>query len=854
MSKDAIDAESKSAQKVIAKIEKEQAAKKETDATKTVTDTAGTKTPAANPASVKQADAQAATASTKPVKMPKNRVDFQNSVTDTFPGEFQARTYSTEGQNITFQLRGVDGTSHGTVIATGLDGKSVFVANSKGNVVRVAGKDLQTVKVDMAATEAATTDASGALGTFDGKLNGKGSIGQFRSAPDVSFKVGDVEHEGQLVGLAADGKNFVVRGNDNKFYSLDKSAIESKKAQKVMAKIEDEQILHAKATQSAEDVAKPQEELAARKKAEEARKASETAALKQRSDDAARLAEISKPQMKWKDPSISNTFRTEFDANSVTKTGITFTKDGVTQEGTYLGKGIDGKSAYALDNQGKPVFLNEKELQTVAPSSTAAKAPTTVGNSVGVYEGRVRGQGVAFSNPVDFTINGVEHEGQLAGFAADGKNFLARGNDNEFFVISKDQITSPSAKKIAAQYEKDQALRAGANATVDTTAAAAKPKMTAEQVKQYLEDQKNKQTSPRVPAGSTVTDPASGMNPNVRNKKPSVRTPNQEPDDSTAASAKKPNELEITSTSGDVQRSPTSVSISNNSSGSFSGENPSGRYSVVTDTGVGYGKKNEDAVLVTKNKIGGDIYVSVDGMGGHGDGEVASHVIVNHINSQLAQGKTLDEALNSTNQALKIAVANKEGNKAMGAVLASVEINGDTATFRHAGDAKALVVRNNQLVFESEDHSFANSMMKLQRENILKDNPHISDADLQKKLTKAARDIRNGPLAQMVNRAYGATQQTAHETNVVKLLKNDRVVLASDGLWDNLSQAEVNQIVSQAKTPEEATQKLKDAAMQRMEDTISRDPSRTPARVPGTLDPDLTRGKPDNLNIMVIFH
>jgi len=169
--------------------------------------------------------------------------------------------------------------------------------------------------------------------------------------------------------------------------------------------------------------------------------------------------------------------------------------------------------------------------------------------------------------------------------------------------------------------------------------------------------------------------------------------------------------LQIQSHSGQVQSPPdgNSLRISGGGNGSFQGTENGRAFSAETYSGLPKAgvapanNINEDSVLVSKTKHGSTVFTSIDGMGGMGDGHIASDATARHIEKELSHGKTMDQALDGVPQAIRDS-GTREGG---GVVLVSAELKGNQLTFRNVGDAKAFVSRNGSVIAETTPNTRA---------------------------------------------------------------------------------------------------------------------------------------------------
>lgn len=206
----------------------------------------------------------------------------------------------------------------------------------------------------------------------------------------------------------------------------------------------------------------------------------------------------------------------------------------------------------------------------------------------------------------------------------------------------------------------------------------------------------------------------------------------------------------------------------------------------------------EDAVLVLKTSER-TVLLSVDGIGGVKGGDIASAAVARSVREYVSAHSSLEQGLTHAAHAILDDVQRHEHvDPRMGAVATGVEIQGSRIRFVNAGDSKSIQIRNGKLLFATHDHSVV-------QENI--DRGALTP-----------KEAMNDPQRNLITRMITSMGVTDSHGNVVgpdtmegPILPGDRVVLASDGLWDNLMPEEVARIVSNAPSPRGAIHALQDA-------------------------------------------
>ncbi|MFZ2197154.1 MAG: protein phosphatase 2C domain-containing protein [Thermodesulfovibrionales bacterium] len=191
-------------------------------------------------------------------------------------------------------------------------------------------------------------------------------------------------------------------------------------------------------------------------------------------------------------------------------------------------------------------------------------------------------------------------------------------------------------------------------------------------------------------------------------------------------------------------------------------------------------RKNEDAILVDQDS---GICILADGIGKRRAGEIASELAVKEVHAYLKDRiesimssddicRLLADAITHAHCALRDRAKNDIRLSGMGTTIVLMLIKDKRAYICHAGDSRAYRLRNatEQITV---DHTF---------QNYLDDNIMIRDLFFRKN-------------ARILTEALGISEKLSLETNRLRLLKGDVLLLCSDGLTDMLSDDEIRKIV-----------------------------------------------------------
>ncbi len=228
-------------------------------------------------------------------------------------------------------------------------------------------------------------------------------------------------------------------------------------------------------------------------------------------------------------------------------------------------------------------------------------------------------------------------------------------------------------------------------------------------------------------------------------------------------------------------------------------------YHAQTDVGR-QREKNEDSHAEYPLPDGSLLLIVADGMGGHGHGDVASQIAVRVIGDVFMNTSGTDprdrlhHGFVTANQQI-IAEAERIGGAGMGTTCVAVYLHGNQAWVAHIGDSRIYHVREGQVIWRTIDHTRVQKMVEM---GLL-----------------AASQAKDHPDANVVTRALGYAQLadgTIIEPDVkmepLQLLPGDSLVLCSDGLYDDIEDAEISAALP-GKSAEEAARALVDVANSR---------------------------------------
>lgn len=224
---------------------------------------------------------------------------------------------------------------------------------------------------------------------------------------------------------------------------------------------------------------------------------------------------------------------------------------------------------------------------------------------------------------------------------------------------------------------------------------------------------------------------------------------------------------------------------------------------IFCETDVGKSREiNQDAYVARLLEDGTAFAVVCDGMGGANAGNVASaqasKIIYEYVLRSFQAPMTdsqiknlLCSAVMSANLEVFDAASKNEELKGMGTtVVAAIATNGRCHVV-HVGDSRAYVLRDKNLSQITTDHSVVQRM--------------IENGEL------TADQARSHPRKNVITRALGVDENLNVDYNELEFLKDDVLLICTDGLSNMLSSEEITEIVT-SKNPDAAVKQLVNAA------------------------------------------
>ncbi len=192
----------------------------------------------------------------------------------------------------------------------------------------------------------------------------------------------------------------------------------------------------------------------------------------------------------------------------------------------------------------------------------------------------------------------------------------------------------------------------------------------------------------------------------------------------------------------------------------------------------------------------GYLFAVADGVGGYDLGEVASATAISILTEEFAKAQAgsmlislLPRLIQHANAAVHdCTLAPEFRGKKMATTIVACALRYDQAIISHVGDSRCYLVRNGRAKAVTQDHTWVNEQRKL---GLI-----------------SASEMAESESRHLLIRSLGPEMFVSPDTIALTLQPGDVLVLCSDGLHNEMSDAAIASIVSQNKDMNEIAREL----------------------------------------------
>jgi PPM family protein phosphatase len=211
-------------------------------------------------------------------------------------------------------------------------------------------------------------------------------------------------------------------------------------------------------------------------------------------------------------------------------------------------------------------------------------------------------------------------------------------------------------------------------------------------------------------------------------------------------------------------------------------------------TDIGQLRENNEDVIVTTDRL----LLVADGMGGHPGGEIAANTAATVVPA-VYTGRSVDEleaAVRAANWAIQDRAGAQPELEGMGSTICAAGLLADGyLALVHVGDSRGYLWREGSLTKLTEDHSITAELIRRGelREDEATQHPHYG----------------------VLTRALGIGPDVEIEHRILPVEEGDRIVVCSDGLFNELSGGDIGHAVARGADVAAIVDSLIDGAIAR---------------------------------------
>ena len=205
-------------------------------------------------------------------------------------------------------------------------------------------------------------------------------------------------------------------------------------------------------------------------------------------------------------------------------------------------------------------------------------------------------------------------------------------------------------------------------------------------------------------------------------------------------------------------------------------------YSMITNRGERAVNEDFLDVSIMPHRLA---FILCDGLGGHGNGDVASRFVVEEMKAALEHSASIEDAILQAQQKLLQKQVRENAGNSMKTTVTCLTLSDDSARFAHVGDSRIYYFEKNKYVMRSQDHSVPQML--------------VNRGDIRDK------DIRHHEDRSRLLRVMGTEWDTPKYQVVenISLTKRSSFLLCSDGFWELIDEKMMCRTLKKAGSPEE---------------------------------------------------
>jgi serine/threonine protein phosphatase PrpC len=209
---------------------------------------------------------------------------------------------------------------------------------------------------------------------------------------------------------------------------------------------------------------------------------------------------------------------------------------------------------------------------------------------------------------------------------------------------------------------------------------------------------------------------------------------------------------------------------------------------------IGRRKEQEDAFSIIENQ-NGVLAVIADGMGGYANGKLASDTVVNTFSEEFSQtevdpnGPFLKNTTNLSNQR----ILEKGTGLPSGSTLLAAVISHGLLYWISVGDSAIILFRNGELTHLNKKHIFQSVLEQQYLAGKISKEEMVNNRK-KKRLTSYI--------------GYDGLRELEMNKRPLALLPGDQLILCTDGVYNSISEVEMEEVLSRSSHPNVAAEEI----------------------------------------------
>jgi protein phosphatase len=194
-----------------------------------------------------------------------------------------------------------------------------------------------------------------------------------------------------------------------------------------------------------------------------------------------------------------------------------------------------------------------------------------------------------------------------------------------------------------------------------------------------------------------------------------------------------------------------------------------------------------------------NIYIVCDGMGGHNAGEIASKMategLIEYIKNNFSKKDHLEilrKGIEKVNLDIFNASKEKDECHGMGTTITACLVIGDKAIVANVGDSSSYLIRGNEMVKITKDHSLVQELVDLG--------------------TISEIQAAHHPKKNIITRAVGTNDSVEVDIFTIEKNKFDIFMLCSDGLTNEITKEDIISAIDEEESLEDTCHRLVNVA------------------------------------------